>query len=97
MAKCIFTGEETLNKTKNIPVSREGREVLKQRQEEMTQARYEEHKKFVDEVNEARLKRYNEDGTGDIPTPFPYETDLSKFRVSISEVLTEQLRQNTQE
>jgi len=85
--KCIFTGQETKNKTRNLPVSREGRKVMRERQLIMAEAKLEEHHKFIESLNEK----------GQFSDPLIAQTTVKDFMPSITEVLQEQVRQNNLE
>lgn len=98
MAKCIFTGEETLTKTKGYPVSRDGREVLREKQQLMAEVRLEEFKKMIEETNEKIVEKTNEQNaeSGDVGVPnlLTPNYDIKDFMPSVKEVLVEQERQN---
>ncbi len=90
--KCVFTGNETKDKTKNIAVSREGRELLRQMQTAMAEARQTDYNEMITEVNEKATQKASE--KGEVAFQIPTEEDVTKFTPSISQVLTEQVRQN---
>ena len=90
---CIFTGEPTNMLTKGkYPVSRAGREVLRERQQIMAEVKMEEHNKFLAEVNEVMSKSAAE--KGEIHVEIPLSTDVSKYLPSVREVILEQVKQN---
>lgn len=93
--KCIFTGEQTLNKTRNQPVSREGRIVLRERQQVMAEARLEQHQEMISELNERLSAQAKENGT--VHVPLEAQSDANTFLPSIAEVIAEQVRQNETE
>jgi len=51
MSNCLITGKETKDKIKNVPVSREGRELLKQITESHNEKIFEVYKKKNNEAN----------------------------------------------
>lgn len=89
---CVFTNQETKMLTKNIPVSREGRELLQQMRVAMAESRMEQYNKMMTEVNEKAVQEASQ--KGEIAFEFPLQTDLSKFTPSVSEVIAEKIRQN---
>ena len=90
--KCIFTQQETQNKTHNFPVSREGRTLDQEKRIVMAEARLEQHKKLITEMNEKREEMMKE--SGEVFIPLKAETTIDKFIPSIKEVCREQVRQN---
>lgn len=85
--KCVFTGNETNNKTKNVPVSREGRQVLRELQTAMAEVRFDEYINTINSLNETRVAK------GELPLPTGNVT-AERFTPSIKEVIAEKVRQN---
>ena len=93
--KCIFTGEPTNMLTKGrFPCSREGRTILRERQQIMAEVAMEEYNKMLTELNEKLSERAKEQGT--VHVDLELKTDLKEFTPSVREVIAEQVKQNKQ-